>query len=287
MNAINLNIEEKIDKNYELNVLGFKFKNQAVNLCLPTEYFYLLMIKKGEGKYFCDFKEHPFTNDSIIAISKGETAFINFAGIGSIDFDIVVFSEHILVCPEAHIRMKDLPVLQRNKEKSIFQSDSKDFTEIKNCVEKLKNETGTNIRWQWNMVRIYLAEILISLSRILTGSADRQDENCDDLIYKFYDLIEVHYTDHQSVDFYAVKLGISPAVLSKKIKSVTGKTFQVIINDRVITEAMRKLFTTGRSIKEIAYELGYEDTAYFYRKFKKISGYTPQEFRAYALKKYT
>nr|WP_295928292.1 helix-turn-helix domain-containing protein [uncultured Dyadobacter sp.] len=52
-----------------------------------------------------------------------------------------------------------------------------------------------------------------------------------------------------------------------------------IIKDRILLEAKRLLCYTNLSVKEVAYQLGYEDPAYFNRMFTGKTGDTPHNFK--------
>jgi len=52
-----------------------------------------------------------------------------------------------------------------------------------------------------------------------------------------------------------------------------------LLHDRLVLEAKRKLSFSHQSVKEISYELGFEDPAYFSRFFKNHAGIAPQDFR--------
>jgi AraC-like DNA-binding protein len=79
---------------------------------------------------------------------------------------------------------------------------------------------------------------------------------------------------------YASMLHISPAYLNEAVKAVTGFSAGYQIQYAVVYEAKRLLFYTDSSIREIAFELGYNDPAYFTRLFTKLSGLSPTLFRA-------
>ena len=61
---------------------------------------------------------------------------------------------------------------------------------------------------------------------------------------------------------------MSPKALAKITRTHFNKTLSSLINERIIIEAKRELYLTGKTVKEIAYELGYEDEYYFSRFFK-------------------
>jgi YesN/AraC family two-component response regulator len=62
-------------------------------------------------------------------------------------------------------------------------------------------------------------------------------------------------------------LNISPNALAKIAKTHFNKTLTDLITERIVIEAKRELYLTDKSIKEVAYELGYNDEHYFSRFF--------------------
>jgi AraC-like DNA-binding protein len=91
--------------------------------------------------------------------------------------------------------------------------------------------------------------------------------------------IETQFATLRSPGEYAELLHISPRALNKACKTYFHKTVGELIAERVIIEAKRELYLTARSVKEIAFGLGYEDEFYFSRYFKKKIGVSPQMFR--------
>jgi AraC-like DNA-binding protein len=67
---------------------------------------------------------------------------------------------------------------------------------------------------------------------------------------------------------------------------VVGKTAKQIIDERRVTEAKRLLFWNEHTIKEIAWQLNFEDDGYFNRFFKKHTGHTPAVFQKSIREKY-
>jgi len=67
--------------------------------------------------------------------------------------------------------------------------------------------------------------------------------------------------------------------LHKACTSVLDKTPKQIIDERVVLEAKRLLVYSQQAIKEIAYELGYNEPTNFIKYFRKHAKCTPLEFR--------
>jgi len=86
-----------------------------------------------------------------------------------------------------------------------------------------------------------------------------------------------------SVQSLADDLHLSPRYLSDLLKQETGKTAMDLIHISLIAEAKNQLKTSGQSVAEIAYGLGFENTSYFTRLFKKQVGLKPLEFKKMSL----
>ena len=95
---------------------------------------------------------------------------------------------------------------------------------------------------------------------------------------KFKRLITTQ-THLKQPSYFADQLFITPAHLNDCVKKTTGQTVSYWLKKSIIDEAKRLLYYTTKSVKEIAFELGYEDHTYFSRLFKKHVKQTPLQFR--------
>lgn len=66
---------------------------------------------------------------------------------------------------------------------------------------------------------------------------------------------------------------------SQRFDKETGKTALELIHLSLISEAKNLLKTADQGVAETAYDLGFENTSYFARLFKKQTGMKPLEFR--------
>lgn len=82
-----------------------------------------------------------------------------------------------------------------------------------------------------------------------------------------------------TVRYCADNLHLSPNYLGDLIKKETGKSAQEYIQLKLINIAKEKVFDTSKSISEIAYELGFKYPQHFSRLFKKMVGFSPNEYR--------
>ena len=91
-------------------------------------------------------------------------------------------------------------------------------------------------------------------------------------------VVETHLTDQPSVNTIAEKLALTTNSLYRIVKEYSGVSPKDFFTNRLMIEAQRKLHYSRLSVKELAYELGFNDPAYFSRLFKKSTGKSISEF---------
>lgn len=84
--------------------------------------------------------------------------------------------------------------------------------------------------------------------------------------------VETHLTEQHDVHTIADELAMTPSSLYGLVKEFSGLSPKEWITNRLMQEAQRKLHYSSLSVKELAYELGYNDPDYFSRLFKKRTG---------------
>jgi AraC-like DNA-binding protein len=134
------------------------------------------------------------------------------------------------------------------------------------------------------MIRTYLKQIIIRATRQWKKqNLKNQHPNLitaeQDFFRNFSRLVDIHYKQKHSVADYADLLNLAPKTISNKFHKLNLENPNEMIKNRIILEAKRLMLYSDLSIKEIAYELGYEDPAYFNRIFAQKSGKTPSVFR--------
>ena len=108
----------------------------------------------------------------------------------------------------------------------------------------------------------------------------RQQALRDALPQRFRMLLEQHVRQQQRLRFYAEKLGVTPDHLSRVCRATTGTSALDLLHERLVLEARRQLAYTANPVSAVAYELGFDDPAYFSRFFSKLAGQSPSAYRA-------
>jgi AraC family transcriptional activator of pobA len=100
---------------------------------------------------------------------------------------------------------------------------------------------------------------------------------------RFLALVEAHHLDHWPVQRYAERLGTSTDRLNRVTRAHAGRSALDLIHDRLQREACRRLTYLVAPVSKLAFELGFDDPAYFCRFFKRRVGVSPSAFRARSL----
>ena len=67
--------------------------------------------------------------------------------------------------------------------------------------------------------------------------------------------------------------------LSREIKKRTGKTYKELLQEKRMQQAVWLLVNSSVSVSDIIESVGYDNTSYFYRKFREKYGVSPKEYR--------
>lgn len=163
----------------------------------------------------------------------------------------------------------------------ILQLSSEEIISFENLIADFKKEILFDDVNKDEMLRILLKRFIFRCTRIarkqLIGKKIQNTEI--DIVHKFNTLVEEYYRKYKTVSKYADILNKSPKTISNIFQIAGGKGPLQTIHERVCLEAKRLLLYTDKSIKEISFELGYEDPGQFSKLFKKQTGFTIMEFR--------
>jgi AraC-like DNA-binding protein len=125
---------------------------------------------------------------------------------------------------------------------------------------------------------LILAHLNSLLTEINTTYFSIDKNPADDKLSKYIDfkiLVENNLTDHPTIQAIAEELALNTNSLYHIVKHYSGLSPKEFMINRLILEARRRLYySESHSVKELAFELGFNDPDYFSRLFKKVTGQT-------------
>lgn len=125
---------------------------------------------------------------------------------------------------------------------------------------------------------LILAHLNSLLTEINSAYFSTDTNPADDKLSKYISFkvfVENNLTDHPTIKDIAEQLALNTNSLYSIVKHYSGLSPKEFMTNRLIMEARRRLYyAESSSIKELAYELGFNDPEYFSRLFKKVTGKT-------------
>ncbi|ADV48590.1 helix-turn-helix domain-containing protein [Cellulophaga sp. E16_2] len=167
---------------------------------------------------------------------------------------------------------QDLPII------TIPEAQEKKFETL---YEIFQDEFATPDKIQGDMLQMLLKRLIIICTRLAKEQLILKDFDNDqvDVIRKFNVLVDTHYKTKRKVAEYADLLFKSPKTLSNLFAKYNQKSPQQIILERITLEAKRLMQFTDKQNQEIAFELGFNDSAHFSSFFKKMTSTSPTQYR--------
>ncbi len=247
-----------------------------------NNYYSLIWITEGNGKVKADFAEYDFYENSLFAFSPYQPFMFSSAKMKG---TALHFHPDFFCIHKHHAEVACNGVLFNNIYQPPFTLiNEATATAFAMLIEQMKNEMKNVALAQYEILVSYLKIFLITASRIKAAQQPASIEFASDLKEPFVlqnlkDAIEKDFKKKHSASEYAETLNISAKALAKITKSYFNKTITELISERIIIEAKRELYLTKKTVKEIAYELGYEDEHYFSRFFRTNADVSPQLYR--------
>jgi len=251
-----------------------------------TNYYSIVLICEGKGSYILNGTSYPtrdrtlyFTNPGHIKGFEIEQLYHGY---------IVTFSESFLK-QYVHQNIFDkFPFLIAEIVPPQYL-DTHLFQSFERLSEQLLKEFESNSVYRFDIIGHLIVILLLRIKEHFWESYDplNESDTGSTIALTFKRNLESHFRallagqcdrPYQVKD-YADAQFLHPAYFTTVIKRKTGKSVNTWIAEKTITEAQALLSTRSESVQEIAFRLGFKDTAHFSRFFKKNTQLSPSQFR--------
>lgn len=260
--------------------------NQKVKVIFD---FYIISLKRsvnGKIRYGYGQQHYDFDAGMLFFISPGQVFSVEA------DDDFTTTGWMLLIHPDF---LWNMPLAKTIKQygyfdyavnEALFVSEKEEATIIA-IIDNIEREYHTTIDKFSHTIIISQLESLLSYSErfyqrqfITRRIAHHQVlERLEALLATYFNSDDLAKQGLPSVQYIADALHLSPNYLSALLKTLTGKSTQQHIQDKLIEKAKEKLSTTDLGISEIAYALGFEYPQSFGKLFKSKTNLSPLAFR--------
>lgn len=262
---------------FSLSVIQFE-KACVVNKPEQVGAYSIYWIKKGKGTYNIDFEQYKFDDNVMFFLSPGQVFSVDSEKVKEVFKLSFIRDFYCIATHDKEVSCNG--VLFNNVYETPFLKPSEpDIKKLDFILENLIEEFETQETGQYDMLQTYLKQFIIHSVRIKKEHYPVKDDIESKLFKDFSLLVEQNFKKMHSVTEYANRLGLSPKSLTKHFQKIGSETPSDYIKNRLILEAKRQLIYTDDSVKQIAYDLGFNDSAYFSRFFTKSAQKSPLQFK--------
>ena len=238
-----------------------------------TSYF-LVFIESGAITYNLDLQDVAITEGHLMFAMPNQV-FVPPAKTDNLRYFKVLFDENTLALLPQHF-----PFLVNPLNNQIITFDNTCRQRVKQSFEILNqilhvDEHPTDLE----IMLAYLNALLVELNCAYFKNKAANgilNSNLSKFI-EFKLVVETQLTEQPSIHVIADKLALTTNSLYRIVKAYSGTSPKDFFTNRLMIEAQRKLHFTNLSVKELAFELGFNDPDYFSRLFKKCTGKSVKE----------
>ncbi len=245
-----------------------------------TGFYHIIWFQQGSPTHLVDFNPIKIKPNTLLFLNKDTVQ--RFDGKSKFRGKAILFTDSFFCKTETDTKFLRNSILfndlfsvsqiQVNKQAKLFADLLQQMTD-----ELQKNKDNSQAYILQNLLHNFL----------LQAERERRKQNFTevkkgaelDYVMLFKDLLETEYKSQKQVNYYAKEIIITEKRLNQSTTKVLGKTPKEIIDQRIMLEAKRILAYTTESVKEISYDLGFEEPTNFIKYFKKHTNLTPTEFR--------
>ena len=237
----------------------------------------LLLVTKGEGMHQIDLQDYSIQAGDVLKIAKGQVhAFqgdLNYEGV------LIVFTEDYVL---QYFSQSSLAIISHFYNYHIAAPIVKDCTFNTTFIQAISEEMNRDLsETQQNIIAKLLELHLLKLERLSQDTViHKTNMKYYSVFVQFQHLVYEKYKETRNVKDYADIMRISTKHLNTIVQQITLNTAKTFIDQFVMLEIKRMIRTTERSLKEIAFELGFDEVTNFSKFFKKHSGVSPKIYKS-------
>jgi len=262
---------------FSVSTVAFE-KACTIDHTVQQNAYSIYWIQEGKGTYNIDFEQYQFTDNVLFFLSPGQVFTVDSEQIKTAYKLTFVRDFYCIQTHDQEVACNGI-LFNNIYETPFVKPCKKDTAKLNFILESLIEEFQQNETAQYDMLQSYLKQFIISAVRVKKENHVIKEDTETRLFKDFSLLVEQNFKTMHSVTDYANRLALSPKSISKHFQKLGAKTPSEFIKNRILLEAKRQLIYTDKTVKEIAFELGFNDPAYFTRFFTKAILKSPLQFK--------
>jgi AraC-like DNA-binding protein/quercetin dioxygenase-like cupin family protein len=246
-------------------------------------YYEMIWLMRGQSTLQADMQEYTIENNTIFFLKPNQPH--QFQTKADMEGFVFSFTDAFLNAGEYDFDLASQASLyQLFTERPTISIAHEIEEDMKEIVLKMIKEFEYHYSNKMELLKRYFKIFLIYLSRGLDENFQSTEQSREtELVKRFMELLDKNFKEKKMVSEYAGQLLVTPNYLNRIVKKITGFSAGHQIRQRVVLEAKRMGRYSDAGMKEIAYDLGFLDSAHFSRFFKTFGGLNFTEFKREAL----
>ena len=269
-----------------IGVLDLKDATKIVNHIEMKFEVYALFLKNGiQCTLKFGRKSYDYQEGTIVSFAPGQLVTLDEETdeLGP-DVTAIMFHPDLIYGTPLASKIKDFEFFSFSQAESLHLSE-KEREKFNFYLDLIREELERPIDSHTAAVLAAHIQLLLEhLDRFYDRQFITRHKVNSDIVSQFQQNLQNYFKENEiittpNVGYFAEKASLTTGYFSNLIKKETGMSPKDLISLQLIDEAKRRLIETNQDISVIAYSLGFDYPAHFSRLFKKVTGFTPKEYR--------
>ncbi len=230
-------------------------------------YFELFLFQSAGGHQLIDFSNIPIEGKSVYAVHPKQVH--HMQRLSSANGLVIQFSEEMLLQKtwlNSIPKISRLPQIPQDTFDSLYESTQRLYS-------ILQGNQKSKIRQGQHLLHI----IILELGEFIFASSEEKSRSNE--LDQAIAYIDNNFIEVRSAEAVANTLNVSLKSLNSAFKKHLGTSCLKYMHERMLLEIKRRLTVEKTSLKEISYDLGFDNPANFSAFVKKHTEMTPSQLR--------
>lgn len=265
---------------FETHTLDWYFQHSADQVTRLSAYE-MIWVKSGRGRLTVDHVKLEATPGNVYLLRPGEYRYLQplkrmdgYYLSMQPDFFYLSGAESVLMFSHGCNAFEGPLVIRTDEEVRIEAEEI--LIKIRREFTHYGSSRPGILKGLFRIFILYLSQKMDQATMRISSGTEK------DLAGRFMDSLKKHFTTKKMVADYADEFCVTPGHLNRIVKKISGFPVSYHIQQQIILEAKRLAHYSDRSMKEVAYALGFDDLAHFSKFFKNNSGMNFSNFKKMA-----
>lgn len=245
------------------NIADIRMDLELLRDPLTTDFYGIGIKEQCTGKFKYGQQIYDFNDGMVYFTAPHQVMSFENPLVEGVDGQIIIFHPDFLHGSALASEIKDFGFFSYSSNEALFLSEIEERS-LKEILKNIAREINNNMDQ-------FTQDLVISNLQLFLKYSDRyynrqfltRKKASADILTKLESLLDAYFSDDMlpdgvpTVQMVAAELNLSPNYLSDLLRVHTGQSTQQHIHDRLIEKSKELLSTTGKSVSEIAYALGF------------------------------